>query len=122
MEHLRKALTHCKNLKWTLDKVERKLTKPTSEDSNDSSNQGTAGVQPTTNEVKIKGHIGIPYTQGLCKNIKKICSRYGIQTHFKGNSTIKSSWFPPRTRTPWKIKVEPSTGPNDWISHVMNNT
>ena len=34
--------------------------------------------------------IVIPYTQGLCESIKKICGRYGIQTYFKGGRTIKS--------------------------------
>ena len=70
MDHLRKALTHCKYPKWALDRVEKKLTKPTSEDSNLANSQGTVGTQPTTNEVKIKGHIVIPYTQGLYKSIK----------------------------------------------------
>ena len=37
-----------------------------------------------------KGHIVIPYTQGLGKSIKKICRKYGIQTHFKGNMTIRN--------------------------------
>ena len=46
------------------------------------------GAQPITNEIKTKGHIVIPYTQGLCESIKKICGRYGIQTHFK-SSNIK---------------------------------
>ena len=27
----------------------------------------TTAAQPATNEVKNKGHIVIPYTQGLCK-------------------------------------------------------
>ena len=51
---------------------------------------GTTGAQLVTNEVKNKGHIVIPYTQGLCESIKKICGRYGIQPHFKGGRTIKS--------------------------------
>ena len=46
-------------------------------------------AQAVTNEVKTKGHIVILYTQGPCESIKKICGRYGIQTHFKGGSTIK---------------------------------
>ena len=71
MDHLRKALTHCRYPKWALDRVERRLTKHTSEYYNDANNQGTAGAKPTTNEVKTKGHIVIPYTQGLCKSIKK---------------------------------------------------
>ena len=41
-------------------------------------------------KLKIRGHIVIPYTQDLCESIKKICGRYGIQTHFKGGRTIKS--------------------------------
>ena len=51
---------------------------------------GTNSVQPANHEVKNKGHIVIPYTQGLCESIKKICGRYGIQTHFKGGRTIKN--------------------------------
>ena len=49
MDHLRKALTHCKYPKWAIDRVERRLTKPTSEECNDASNQGTAGAKPTAN-------------------------------------------------------------------------
>ena len=29
-------------------------------------------------------------TQGLCESIRKICGRYGIQTHFNGGRTIKN--------------------------------
>ena len=39
-------------------------------------------------KVRVRGHIVIPYTQGLCESIKKICGRYG--TPFKGGSTIKN--------------------------------
>ena len=53
-----------------------------------------------TREVKSKGHIVIPYTQGLCENIKKICGRYGIQTHFKGCSTIKNLLVSPKDKDP----------------------
>ena len=78
--HLRNALTQCKYPKWGFDKVERRLNKPSSEASDGANNQGTTGAQPATNEIKTKGYIVIPYTQGLCKSIKKICGRYGIQT------------------------------------------
>ena len=74
-EHLRKALTNCKYPKWALDKVEKRLTRSAGEVNDGTNSQGTAGAQPTTNEVKTKGHIVIPYTQGLCKSIKKICGR-----------------------------------------------
>ena len=98
IDHLRKALTHCKYPKWAIDRVERRLSQPTNEGSNDANTQGTTGTKPTTNEVKTKGHIVIPYTQGLCKSIKKICSKYGIQTHFKVNSTIKNLLVSPRDK------------------------
>ena len=104
MEHLRKALTHCKDPKWALDRVEKRLTKPSSEVSNGADSQGTTGTQPTTNEVKTKGHIVILYTQGLCKSIKKICSRYGIQTHFKGNNTINNLLVSPKDKDPMANK------------------
>ena len=67
MKHLRKALTQCKYHKWALDKVEKRLNRPSSEVSDWANSQGTAGTQPTTNEVKTKGHIVIPYTQDLCE-------------------------------------------------------
>ena len=89
-DHLRKALTKCKYPKWALDKVEKRLNKSTSEVIDGANNQGTTVAQAVTSEVKTKGHIVIPNTQGLCESIKKICGRYGIQTHFKGGSTIKN--------------------------------
>ena len=63
-------------------------------------NQGTTGIQPTNNVVKTKGHIVMLYTKGLCKSIKRICGRYGIQTHFKGNSTIKNLLVSPKDNDP----------------------
>ena len=38
------------------------------------------------------------YSQGLCKSIKRICRKYGIQTHFKGNSNIKNVLVSPREK------------------------
>ena len=95
-DHLRKALAKCKYPKWALDKVEKRL--------NGSTRQvidgGTTSAKPATNEVKNKGHIVIPYTQGLCESIKKICGRYGIETHFKGGRTIKSLLVSPKDKDP----------------------
>ena len=73
-----------------LDKVEKRHNESSWEVSDGAGSQGTTGTKSVTNEVKTKGHIVIPYTQGLCKSIKKICWRYGIQTSFKSNRTIKN--------------------------------
>ena len=51
-------------------------------------------------KLKSKGHIVIPYTQGLCESIKKICGRYGIQTHFKVGTTIKNLLAFPKDKDP----------------------
>ena len=107
-EHLRKALTNCKYPKWALDKVEKRLNR-SSRQANDGGNNN---AQSANHEVKNKGHIVIPYRQGLCESIKKICGRYGIQTHFKGGRTIKNLLVPPRTKTQWSTKVAPSIGTN----------
>ena len=58
------------------------------------------GTSAATKEVKSKGHIVIPYTQGLFESIKKICGRYGIQTHFKCGSTIKNLLVSPKDKDP----------------------
>ena len=111
-EHLRKALTKCKYPKWALDKVEKRLNKPSSETIDGVNNQGANNTPAATREVKSKGPIVMPYTQGLCESIKKICGRYGIQTHFKGGNAIKTSWSLPMTKTLWSPKVMSSTGIN----------
>ena len=77
-EYLRKALTKCKHPKWALDKVEKWINKPSSEAIDGVNNQGPNSTPAATREVKSKGHIVIPYTQGLCESIKKICGRYVI--------------------------------------------
>ena len=118
-EHLRKALTQCKYPKWALDKVEKRLNRSSSEAIDGVNDQGTPAA---TKEVKSKGHIVIPYTQGLIESIKKICGRYGIQTNFKGGSTIKNLLVSPRTKTPWSPKVMPSIGINVGTLPVMMNT
>ena len=100
MDYLRKAFIHCKYPKLVLDKVEKRLTRSPSEINDEANSQGTTGALPITNEVKTKGHIVIPYTQGLCESIKKICGRCGIQTHIKGNSTIKSLLVFPKDKDP----------------------
>ena len=99
-EHLRKDLTKCKYPKWALDKVEKMLNKPSSEAIDGVNNQGANSTPAATREVKSKGHIVIPYTQGLCESIKKICGWYGIQTHFKGGCTIKNLLVSPKDKDP----------------------
>ena len=84
--------------------VGKRCNRPSREVTDGAKNQGTAGTQATTSEVKTKGHIVIPYTQGLCESIKNFCGRYGIQTHFKGGSTIKNLLVSPKAKDPMVSK------------------
>ena len=78
-------------------------------------------VTCSTLRVKSKGHIVIPYTC-LCESIKKICGRYGIQTHFKGGNTIKNLLVSLRIKTQWSIKVMPCIGIRVGTLAVMMST
>ena len=104
-----------------LEQGEVKAYQTTGEVNDRGEGQGTADIQPTTNEVETKGHIVIPFTQGLGKSIKKICSRYGIQTYFKGNNTIKNLLVSPKDKDPWLAKMGSSIGSNMGTLHVMMN-
>ena len=107
-EHLRKALTKCNYPKWALDKVEKRLNKPTRQVNDGGSNN----AQTANQGVQSKGHIVIPYTQGLCESIKgsvvgmasKLTSRVALPS--------KTSWSPPRTKTLWSTKAVPYIGTN----------
>ena len=72
MEHLGKALTHCKYPKWALDMVERRHTKPTSEVSSVANKQGTAGTQPITNEIKTTKDHAIIHLRSVQKYQKDL--------------------------------------------------
>ena len=107
-DHLRKALTKCKYPKWPLDKVQKRLNRSTRE----VSDGGTTTAQLVTNEVKNKGHIVLPYTQGLCESIKRSVVDMAIKPPSKVAGPSKASWSPPRTKTLWSTKVVPSIGTN----------
>ena len=60
-----------------------------------------ATIMPSlpTKECLVRVTLSYP-TQGLCESIKKICGRYGIQTHFKGGTTIKNLLVFPKDKDP----------------------
>ena len=59
---------------------------------------------------KYKGHIVIPYTQGLGESIKKICGKYDIQTTSRVIELLRIYWSNPKTRILQTARVGPSTG------------
>ena len=70
-----------------------------SEEGTSNPSGNTTGRDPNK-EKHNKGHIVIPYTWGLEESIKKTCCKYDIQTHFKGNRTIKQILVKPTDKDP----------------------
>ena len=107
-EHLRKALTKCNYPKWALDKVEKRLNKSSSQ----VNDRGNHNAQSANQGVPSKGHIVIPYTQGLCESIKRSVVGMASKLTSKVAELSKTYWSPPRTKTLWSTKVVPSIGTN----------
>ena len=51
-------------------------------------------------KLKTRVILSLLYTQGLCESIKRICGRYGIETHFKVGGTIKTLLVSPKDKDP----------------------
>ena len=61
------------------------------------SNSGAStGQTATSRPDSTMGYVVIPYTQGLAESFKNIYGKYGIQTYFKGNTTIKQVLIRPK--------------------------
>ena len=64
-------------------------------------NLNTSTERPTISRPKSTiWYVVIPYTQGLAESFKNICGKYGIQTYFKGNTTIKQVLMKPKDQDP----------------------
>ena len=53
-----------------------------------------------TKECQVRVTLSYPTHKVFCESIKKICGRYGIQTHFKGGRTIKNLLVSPKDKDP----------------------
>ena len=51
--------------------MEKRLNRSTNEVIDGVNKQGTTAAQAATNGIKTKGHIVIPYRQGLCEKHQK---------------------------------------------------
>ena len=114
LQHLRKALVKCKYPHWAINRVQSKFLNSNWDDSSNNNLQDKATTLPTTWTNKHKlgttttisrpkstiGYVVISYTQGLVESFKNICGKYGIQTYFKGNTTIKQVLMKPKDQDP----------------------
>ena len=53
-----------------------------------------------TMKCKVRATLSYPTHKVFVKGIRKICGRYGIQTHFKGGRTIKNLLVFPKDKDP----------------------
>ena len=117
LKHLREALGKCKYHNWAISRVQNKVinsnwedtretnsnnNSSTSEDNNGTTNNNNPAYTSTNARTTKKsiGQIVIPYTKGTAESIKHICGKYGIQVHFKGNTTIKQILMKPKDTDP----------------------
>ena len=133
LQHHRKALVRCKYPHWAINKVQNKvlnsnqdsgksnlqhtgnnntksIEQPTETGDNNqlqaNSNPSASTVPTTTSEGNSTvGYVVIPYTKGLVESFKYICGKYGKQTYFKGNTTIKQVLMKPKDQDPKDKKV-----------------
>ena len=130
LQHHREALVKCKYPNWAINRVPNEYINNTWEESinnnlqdNNSNlsasmdqshqsmdstntsqdtynpNASTDEASPTRQKSKV-GYVVIPYTQGIAESFKNICGKYGIQTYFKGNTTIKQTLMKPKDQDP----------------------
>ena len=117
LKHLRGDLGNCKYPYWAIQRVQSKVRNNnwedtgttnnnnnniTSEENNGTTNNNNLPKNTTNSRATKKtiGQIVIPYTKGTAESIKHICSKYGIQVHFKGNPTIKQILMKPKDTYP----------------------
>ena len=70
------------------------ITNKASEDHNN--NTTNTGNTSSTALKSMVGYVVVPYTKGLSESFKRICGKYGIQTYFKRNTTIRQTLMKPK--------------------------
>ena len=112
VKHLREVMGKCKYPNMAINKVQSKVLNNNwgENDSNNNQAQQTNGQgenstnTTTTSKQNYIGQVVIPYTQGTAKGFKNICGKYGIQVHFKGNTTLKKILMKPKDQEPMENK------------------
>ena len=92
-QYLQKALQRCKYPAWALNKVKIKSKCSANKKRRDTTKTG----QDNRNQ---KPYMVVPYYRGMSENLKKVCSRHGVQVYFKGGNTIKNLLVAPKDKDP----------------------
>ena len=98
-QHLFKALRKCKYPIWDINRAKLKSQNPNRTKQRRINNQ-----KGPSNMNNQNLYVVVPYHQGLSERVKKTCSKYGVQVHFKGGQTIKSLLMAPKDNDPINSK------------------
>ena len=105
-DHPRKALTNYNYPKWALDKVEKRLNRP----SRQVNGGATAVPSLPTMEYKVRVILSYPTHKVFVKVSKRSVVDMASKLTSKVAEPSKIFWSPPRTKTQWSTKVVPSIG------------
>ena len=82
---IQRALSTCRYPDWAINRIKLKIGTPKTSNSRNS-------------KTTYRGHITVPYNEGLSESLKNICQKYGIQVHFKSGKTIKDELVAPKDK------------------------
>ena len=82
-QYLQKALQKCKYPACPLNRVKIKTKGP-------ANNKSRRDATNSSSHNNQKPHMLVLYYKGLSENLKKVCSKHGVQVYFKGGNTIKN--------------------------------
>ena len=90
-QHLFQALKKCKYPTWALNRVKLRCQNPSNKSKNNNQKK-------QNNQTRRNLYMVVPYYKGLSESIKRSCSRFGVQVHFKGGLTIKDLLMAPKDK------------------------
>ncbi|XP_072023436.1 uncharacterized protein [Amphiura filiformis] len=90
LDHVKKSLSICGYTKWTWTAPSSKRRDP----------------KPRRNETPSKGHVSLPYVQGVTEAINRKIRSAGVTVHVKPSNTIRSMVVSPKD----KVKTLDRTG------------
>ena len=88
-KHLNQALKRCQYPTWALNKIKHKMRNP-----------GTKTTANRNSNIQQRSYMVVPYYAGLSENIQNIGSKFGVQVHCKGGTTIKNLLMAPKDKDP----------------------
>ena len=84
--NIQKALAACKYPDWAINRMKLKIDAPKTRNNNRNS------------KTTYRGHITVPFNEGLSESMKNIYKIYGIQVHFKSGKTLKDEQVAPKDK------------------------